>query len=66
MFNQVTGIDKSMCLNCGICKEVCGMGCFEENGSFDDCISCSICLDECPSGAIQTDEKSDSFIEGLR
>ena len=60
-YNQVKGINKDLCIECGECLEVCSMGCFDDM-DFSLCGACGMCSDECPVGAIVF---SDSVEAGL-
>ena len=51
-------INKSKCINCGICKKVCSKKAIKFNERFyyvdlDKCVGCSKCAKKCPSSAIQ-------------
>jgi len=54
-YHQVTGVDLSVCVDCGECDDVCPMGCFEIN-DFSTCGACGMCLDVCLFDAIQVEE----------
>lgn len=51
----------ALCINCGMCTEVCPHGVFAKGGSCvelrhpESCIECGACRVNCPTGAIDVD-----------
>ena len=59
LFNKISlyryGCDKSKCISCGKCAEVCGMDVdMSEVQNSPECIRCGECKKSCPTGAIYT------------
>ncbi|WP_281812547.1 4Fe-4S binding protein [Vallitalea longa] len=58
LFNPIAAykykVNTKKCVNCGICKEVCDMGCNPViNANSLECIRCAKCKIACPTGAIE-------------
>ena len=57
-----SAVDKSKCVGCGECVEVCPVDVYEmEDGksvpvNSDECIGCQSCVEVCPGNAITIDE----------
>lgn len=54
------GIDRALCISCGVCEKVCAVQCLEmtADGPLLDksrkrCLHCATCVTACPSGALQ-------------
>lgn len=50
-----------LCIQCGLCAEVCPVECITKGEDQHyinpaECIDCASCVDECPEGAIFADE----------
>jgi ferredoxin len=53
--------DPSLCVNCGVCLDVCPHGVFAPNGQVvrladaEACMECGACALNCPAGAIEVE-----------
>lgn len=57
-------IDKTKCIKCGTCKNVCPIAVYSQNQKTGEvvpdnskCVSCGLCVNMCPVGAISFKEK---------
>lgn len=51
-------IDKSLCINCGICDRVCPNNAIKNQNIIESkCIGCSVCENKCPNKSISMVEK---------
>jgi len=48
-------IDKTLCTECGLCRELCRFGAVNEDFTIDSiaCEGCGVCVDFCPAKAIE-------------
>jgi len=53
---QIAVVDETMCVECGICVDVCPADAISVNGKAEidteKCTGCGACVDECAQGAI--------------
>lgn len=53
---RIAVVDETMCVECGICTDVCPTGAINVNGKAkidaEKCTGCGACVDECAQGAI--------------
>ena len=54
--DYIVEVDKSSCINCGLCKERCAFGAYKKNDIITynpkKCYGCGLCLTTCPTNSI--------------